>query len=187
MTRARFIAQAGIIAAVYAVLSVITMQVLQAFSWGPVQFRISEAFTVVAAFTPAAIPGLALGTALANLMNVSTLGPLAFLDVVFGSLATAAGAAWTWRFRSRRALALAGPVVFNALIVSAYLPLLVKGLGLYRIPLLGIDLEGMWVPMYLFGAGAIALGEAVVVYLVGWPLLAGLERIGLDRFAGRDV
>lgn len=185
VNRTRFIAQAGIIAAVYAVLTVLTMQVLQALSWGPVQLRLSEAFTVVAFFTPAAVPGLALGAALANLMNLGTMGPLALLDVVFGSLASAAGAAWTWRFRERTAVALMGPVIANALIVSAYLPWLVKGLGLYRVPFLGIDLDGRWVPMYLFGVITIAFGQAVVVYGLGWPLLAALRRLGLGDVAQR--
>lgn len=187
MTRTRFIAQAGVIAAVYAVLSVLTMQVLQVFSWGPVQLRLSEAFTVIAFFTPAGIPGLALGAALANLMNLPVLGPLALLDVVFGSLASAVGAAWMWRFRTRTALGLLGPIVSNALIVPAYLPWLVKGLGLYKVPLVGIDLEGMWVPMYLFGVAAVGIGQAVVIYGLGLPLLAALRRLGLKTAVGHDV
>lgn len=185
VTRTRFIAQAGIIAAVYAVLTVLTMQVFQSLAWGPVQLRLSEAFTVVAFFTPAGIPGLALGTALANLMNLGVLGPLALLDVVFGSVASALGAAWTWRFRRNTALGLLGPIIANALIVPAYLPWLVKGLGLYRVPILNIDLEGMWVPMYLFGGIAIAIGEAAVVYGLGWPLLTALRRLGLGDVVAR--
>ncbi len=187
VSRTRFIAQAGIIAAIHAVLTVLTMQVMQTLSWGPVQLRISEAFTVIAFFTPAAIPGLALGTALANLFNLPALGPLALLDVVFGSLATAAGAAWTWRFRRREACGLLGPVLANALIVSAYLPILVKGLGLYQVPLLGIDLEGMWLPMYLFGVAAVGIGEAVVVFGLGWPLLVALRRLGFQAMAGPEA
>lgn len=186
MSRTRFIARAGIIAAVYAVATVLIMQFMQALSWGPVQFRVSEAFTVVAFFTPAAVPGLALGTAIANLMNLPVLGPLALLDVVFGGLASALGASWTWRFRNRTALGLLGPVIANALIVPAYLPWLVKGLGLYKVPLIGLDLEGMWVPMYLFGVVAVGLGQAAVVYGLGWPLLTALRRLGLAEVAERD-
>lgn len=185
MSRSRYIAQAGVIAAVYAVLSVLTMQVMQYLSWGPVQLRLSEAFTVIAVFTPAAVPGLALGCLIANLMNLSVLGPLALFDVVFGSLASGVGAAWTWRFRDRTALALLGPVLSNALIVPAYLPWLVKGLGLYRLPFTGIDLEGMWVPMYLFGVVAVGLGQAVVVYVLGWPLLSALRRLRMPGLAER--
>jgi hypothetical protein len=99
------------------------------------------------------------------------------LDVVFGSLGTLIGAAWTWRFRRNTALGLAGPVVSNSLIVAAYLPWLVKGLGLYEVPILGVDLEGRWLPMYLFGVVAIGIGQAVVMYGLGWPLLAALKRL----------
>jgi len=179
VTRTRYIAQAGVIGAVYAGATIVTVQFLNVFALGPIQFRISEALTVVAFLTPAAIPGLAVGSVLANLYSFAVLGtPLALLDVVFGSLGTLIGAAWTWRFRSNTALGLAGPVVSNALIVAAYLPWLVKGLGLYEVPLLGVDLEGRWLPMYLFGVVTIGIGQAVVMYGLGWPLLAALRRLG---------
>ena len=41
--------------------------------------------------------------------------------------------------------------------------LLVSGLGLYKIPLLGIDLEGSWLAMYLFGFVTIAPAVARVM------------------------
>lgn len=180
MSRARLVAHAGVIAAVYAALTLATNLSLGFLSWGPVQFRVSEAVTVLALLTPAAVPGLALGSVVANLYNLVVTGnPLFLLDVVFGSLGTLVGAMWSWRFRSRTALALAGPVLANALIVPAYLPWLVEGLGLYQLPILGIDLEGQWLPMYLFGVAFVGLGEAVVVYGLGWPLLAALRRLGL--------
>jgi len=58
MSRTRYIAQAGVIAAVYCTLTLLTMQFFQGLAWGPIQLRISEAFTVIAMFTPAAVPGL---------------------------------------------------------------------------------------------------------------------------------
>ena len=178
MTRTRYIAQAGVIAAVYAGATILVVQFLSLLAVGPIQLRVSEALTVVAFFTPAAIPGLALGSVVANLYSFAVLGsPLALLDVVFGSLGTLIGAAWTWRFRRNTALGLAGPVVSNSLIVAAYLPWLVKGLGLYEVPILGVDLEGRWLPMYLFGVVAIGIGQAVVMYGLGWPLLAALKRL----------
>jgi uncharacterized membrane protein len=178
VTRTRYIAQAGVIAAVYAGATIVAVQFLNLLAVGPIQFRVSEALTVVAFFTPAAIPGLALGSVVANLYSFAVIGsPLALLDVVFGSLGTLIGAMWTWRFRNQTALGLAGPVVSNALIVAAYLPWLVKGLGLYEVPVLGVDLEGRWLPMYLFGVVTIGIGQAVVMYGLGWPLLAALKRL----------
>ncbi len=185
MRRTTYIAQAGVIAAVYAAFTLLVLQLPGQLGWGPVQFRVSEALSVLALITPSAIPGLAIGTLAANSFMVAQVGPLGLLDVVFGSLATLLGAAWSWRFRERRALALAGPVVANALIVPAYLPAMLVGLGFYRLPLLGLDLEGSWLAMYLFGVVSVGIGEAVVVYGLGWPLLAALERSGIKRLLGR--
>lgn len=174
--RSRFIAQAGVIAALYAVLTIIMLQMPGSLGWGLIQLRLSEALTVVAALTPAGIPGLWLGTLVANAFMVQQVGPIALLDVILGSTATLLGAVWTWRFRSRRPVALMGPVIFNALIVPAYLPAMLAGLGLYEVPLLGVDLEGSWLAMYAFGVVSVAIGQAIVVYGVGWPLLSVLER-----------
>lgn len=181
MTRSRYIAQAGMIAAVYAALTVLTMNLPFALGWGLIQFRISEAFTVVAFFTPAAIPGLTLGSVIANALNPQAVWPISGLDVVFGSLGTFLGAWWMWRFRRTTALALAGPVLANALIVPAYLPFLLAGLGLYEVPFVGWDLEGSWWGMYLLGVASVGIGQAVVVYTLGWTLLQALRRLGLSE------
>lgn len=181
MRRSAFIARAGVIAAVYAALTLLVLQLPSQLGWGLIQFRLSEALTVLATLTPAAIPGLALGTAVANGFMVAQVGPVAILDVLFGSLASLLGAAWTWRFRERTPVALLGPVLANALIVPAYLPVVLAGLGLYEIPVLGVDLEGHWLGMYLFGVVTVGVGQAVVVYGLGWPLLAALKRAGIAR------
>lgn len=175
---ARRVAEAGVIAATYAAATIVTLQLLQGLAWGPIQFRVSEALTVVALFTPSAIPGLTLGSVIANGYQFAATGnAFALLDVVFGSLATGLGAWWTWRFRARRGVALLGPVVANALIVPAYLPFVLKGLGLFVIPVLGIDLEKVgWVSMYLFGVVTVGIGEAIVVYGLGLPLALALRR-----------
>lgn len=171
------------IAAVYAVLTFVVIQ--NPIGWGPIQFRFSEAVTVLAVFTPAAVPGLALGSVIANSFMLATF-PLAWLDIVFGSLGTLLGALWSWRMRKNTPLALAGPVVANALIVPAYLPIMLKGLGFYKIPLLGLNLEGKWLAMYLFGVVTVGVGQAVVVYGLGLPLLVAMRRMGLaDRMGLR--
>ena len=182
-TRTSFVAQAGLIAALYAAATCAALLLLQGLAWGPVQFRISEAVCVLAVLTPAAIPGLTVGCALANLIAlvVNGTGALGLLDVVFGSLATLVGALWCWKMRSRPALALAGFVVANALIVPAYLPLMLQGLGFYTIPFTSIALDGAYVPMYLFGVAATGIGEALVMYVLGMPLLAALRKFGVNR------
>jgi uncharacterized membrane protein len=179
--RTRSIAQAGVLAAVYTALTLVVLQLPFQMGWGFVQFRPSEAVTVLALFTPAAVPGLALGAALANAFNLTQAGPAALLDVVFGGLATWLGAWWTWRFRTRTALALAGPVVANALIVPAYLPLMLSAMGISGVPFLGIGADTAWPVVYLAGVVTIGIGEAIVVYGLGWPLVAALRRLGLHR------
>jgi hypothetical protein len=179
--RARTVAQAGVIAAVYAALTLLVLQLPGQLGWGVIQFRPSEAVCVLALFTPAAVPGLTLGAALANLFNIGQAGPAAFLDVVFGSMGTLAGAIWTWRWRHRTALALAGPVVANALVVPAYLPFMFAAMGLTGVPFLGIGPETAWPVVYAAGVVTIGISQAVVVYGLGWPLAAALKRLGLGR------
>ena len=122
--RSSYVAQAGMIAAVYAAATLVALLLLQGLAWGPVQFRISEAVCVLAVLTPAAVPGLTVGCIVANLiaLAVNGTGALGLLDVVFGSLATFLGALWCWKMRERPKLALLGPVIANAVVVPAYLP-----------------------------------------------------------------
>lgn len=180
-----YVAQAGMIAAVYAAATLITLLALQGLAWGSVQFRISEAVCVLAVLTPAAVPGLTVGCIIANLMAlaINGTGALGMLDVVFGSLATFLGALWCWKMRERPKLALLGPVIANALIVPAYLPLLLQGLGYYTIPFTSIALDGLYLPMYLFGVVATGLGEALVIYVLGLPLLSALKRFDVVKKA----
>ncbi len=166
------------IAAAYAACTLVTMMFMGSLSWGPVQFRVSEALCVLALFTPAAVPGLTLGCIIANVANIalSGTGMLGMLDVVFGSLATFAGALFTWKMRRRPLVALAGPVLANALIVPAYLPLLLQGIGFYTIPFTSISLDGAYPLMYAFGLVATGLGEAVIMYVLGYPLSRSLAK-----------
>ncbi len=182
MSRSRYIAQAGIIGALYAAATLITMILLQGLAWGPVQFRISEALCVVAALTPASIPGLTVGCIIANVVNmvIAGTGALGLLDVVFGSFATFVGAVLCWNLRKHPALAIGSFVLANAIIVPAYLPILLQGLGYYTIPFTTISIDGAYLPMYLFGLIATGIGEAVVMYVLGLPLLMALKRANVD-------
>lgn len=172
------IARIGIIAAAYAAGTLVTVLFLGGLAWGPVQFRVSEALTVLALFAPEAIPGLTLGCVIANVANIalSGTGTLGLLDVVFGSFATFLGAFFTWKLRRHPALAVLGPVLANALIVPAYLPVMLSGLGFYTIPFTGVSLEGSYPLMYLFGLVTTGAGEAVVLYVLGLPLAHALMR-----------
>ena len=175
-SRTTAIARTGMIAAVYAAATLVALLALQGLAWGPVQFRISEAVCVLALLTPNAIPGLTIGCALANLiaLAINGTGALGLLDVVFGSLATCLGALWCWKMRGNPKIAVLGPVIANALIVPAYLPLLLQGIGFYTIPFTSISLDGSWGLMYLFGLVTTGAGEAVIMYVLGYPLQRSL-------------
>ena len=108
----RSLCVSALIAAAYAALTL----VLQPISYGAVQCRVSEAFTMLPVLLPQAIPGLAVGCLIANLMS-----PVGVLDIVFGTLATLLAAIGTRVFRKNMLLAAACPVVANGLIVGAVL------------------------------------------------------------------
>ena len=183
------IARIGMIAAAYAAASLATLMFLGGLAWGPVQFRVSEALCVLALFSADAVPGLALGCVIANLANIvlGGTGMLGMLDVVFGSLATLLGAAFTWRMRRRPAPALLGPVLANAIIVPAYLPIMLQGLGFYTIPFTSVALDGSYPLMFLFGLVSTGLGEAVVMYVLGLPFSRALARTPLASLGEASV
>ena len=85
-----YLTQAAVIAALYVVLC----EIFAPISFKNIQVRIAEGLTILPFFTPAAIPGLFVGCVLGNL-----LGGAVAPDIIFGSLATLAGAFFTWKLR----------------------------------------------------------------------------------------
>ena len=110
----RKIANAGLIAALYVVLTYVAASV--GLASGVIQVRISEALTILPVFTAAAVPGLTVGCVLANLLT-----GCAAWDVVFGSLATLIGAVGTRLMKKTPQLAWIPPVVANVAIVPIVL------------------------------------------------------------------
>ena len=80
---------AAMIAALYVVLTILSHAIGLASS--QIQIRLSEALAVLPFLTPAAIPGLFVGCILANIFTGALLP-----DIIFGSLATLAGAVGTY-------------------------------------------------------------------------------------------
>ena len=109
-TRVRFMTQAAMIAAIYVVLTIF----ISAFhlASGAIQIRISEALTILPAFTPAAIPGLFLGCLISNLITGAMLP-----DIIFGSLATLLGALGTYFLRKYKWAIPIPPILANVLII----------------------------------------------------------------------
>lgn len=144
----RGMALAGLVAAIYTTATLI----LPIPQYLGIQFRVAEAMTVLPFLFPEAIPGLAVGCFLANL-----LGSPILLDWVFGTLATLLAALWSRRMPNLYLAALP-PVVCNAVIVGAEIAWFVVQDG------------GAFWPAYGLNALTVGLGEAAACYILGVPL-----------------
>jgi uncharacterized membrane protein len=142
-----YLLRGALLAGLYVALTML----FQPISFGVVQFRISEILTVLPFFLPEAIPGLFVGCVISNLLGGN--GPL---DVIFGSLATLLAAYLTFRCR-KKWLAPLPPVLVNAVIVGAVLHFTLSW------PLIASMLS-------------VGLGQLVVCYVGGLPLLYLLDR-----------
>ena len=145
-----FLVHGALIAAVYVALTMMFAPI----SFGPVQFRISEALCILPFFTPAAVPGLFLGCLISNLLGTAVL-----MDVICGSIATLIGAAGSYAIRHHKRLVCLPPILANTLIIP-------------------------WVLRYAYGSPdlipfmmlTVGIGEILAVGVLGNGLLAILER-----------
>ena len=161
---------AAMIAALYTALTLIVAPI----SYGPLQFRISEALTVLPAVCPPAIIGLTLGCAISNIIGfVMGANPLGLVDAALGSVATLLAALVTayigkkCKGISLYLLAPLPPVIFNGLIVGAELAFLVMG--------------GFTPLNMLLSFCYVAFGELVVCYIGGNTLLKGGKKF-FDKY-----
>ena len=146
-----FMVQAAMIAAIYVVLTVL----FAPFSFGHIQLRLSEALTVLPYFTPAAIPGLAIGCLIGN-----TIGGAILPDIVFGSIASLIGAIITYLLRKQsKFLAPVGPIAANTVIVPFVL--------YYAY---GINLP---IPFQMLTVG---IGEIISCGVLGMVVLTSLQK-----------
>ena len=90
--KTRRLVRAALIAGIYVALCLIS----QPLAYGGVQFRISEALTLLPVFTPDAVWAVTLGCFLANLLSYSPW------DLLFGTAATLTAAVLTWKLRRFR-------------------------------------------------------------------------------------
>ncbi len=153
------IALAAVVGASYAVLTIL----LAPISYGAVQCRISEALCILPFFLPCTVWGLFAGCILANLITGNVF------DIVFGSLATFLAALITAHLgkKSRsigtELLACFQPVIFNAVIIGAVITRGYEGLSLFE----------HW-DVFALNMLWVGLGEALVLYALGFPLMRWL-------------
>ena len=159
----RKIALAAIVGAAYAALTL----GLAPISYGAVQFRVSEVLCILPYFLPCTTWGLFVGCAIANIMGGG------ILDIVFGSLATlgaALAAAWLGKREhtvGNSLLACLMPVLFNAVIVGAVVTAVFTVEGETINPFTHLSI-------YAATAASVGFGEAVVLFVLGFPLMRWL-------------
>lgn len=139
--------------AMIAGLYIVITYILAPISFGPLQFRAAEALTVLPILFPEAIPALFIGVLVSNIF-----GGLGLVDIIGGSLVTLIAAYFTYYFRSS-ILAYLSPIFLNGILISIYLK------ALFGLP-------------YWLTAIQIAASEAVVVFLIGYPLIQYLINRG---------
>lgn len=150
MNKTKKMVYGAVVAALYAVLTLAFAPI----SYGPVQFRISEALTVLPLLFDFAIPGLTIGCVVANF-----LGGFGLYDIVFGSLATLLGTMGTRLLRKKPLLAMLVPVLSNAIIVGSMLYVIVPDS-----------------PALLYNILTIGVGEFVICLGMGLPLYYVLKK-----------
>lgn len=145
----KYLVKAGAIASLYVVL----VLVFSFSSFGPIQFRVAEALTILPFFTSAAIPGLFVGCLIANI-----LGGAIIWDTIFGSLATLLAAYLSYKLRKKTWLVPIPPILINSVVVGILLKYA------YGIP------DGLMLLM-----GSVFLGQFVAVFGLGMILLNALK------------
>ena len=159
----KFLVHSAVIATLYVVLTYFQNILFPNSASMAIQFRASEALCVLAFFTPAAIPGLAIGCLL---FNVSFAGALP-LDFLVGALASGLSALAMWLLRkcAIKGFPLPGllmPAIFNAFLVGWELTFYVGG--------------AFWL-----NALYVATGEAAVLLTLGTGLYYTIKGRRLEQ------
>ena len=161
--KTQFLTRSALIATLYVALTYLQNILVPDTTSFAIQFRASEAMCVLALFTPAAIPGLALGC---FLYNFSYAGALP-LDMVVGTLATLLAVGGMYLVRNLKIkgypfFAMLLPAIFNGLLVGWELAVYIGG--------------GFWLNAFY-----VALGELAVLLTLGTGLYYCLRSGKLAR------
>lgn len=149
--KSAYIAQGALVAALYIILTLISN--LLGLASGIIQIRLSEALTLLPVFIPAAVPGLFVGCIISNLIT-----GCAMPDIIFGALATLAGAYGTYYLRRHRYLSSLPPILSNTIIIPWILSIV-------------YNFEGSIV----YFAATVFIGELISAGILGQLLIKVLE------------
>ncbi|MGI6577298.1 MAG: QueT transporter family protein [Eubacteriales bacterium] len=154
MIATRRLVISALVGAVYIALTLL----LAPISYGAVQFRVSEALTVLPYYIPSTAWGLFVGCLISNIFSPTA----SILDIVFGSLATLLAGYITSKLKSKL-LAPLPPVVINAIVIGAVLSYTTApGAVMAAFPAIALS---------------VGVGQFVVCYALGLPLLFALSKL----------
>ncbi len=160
-----FIVKAAVIAALYAGLTYVSNMLNLAY--GGVQIRFSEALTILATISPAAIPGLEIGCFLSNLGS-----PYGIIDIICGTIATYFASLLSYRtrnikFKDLPVLSTLFPVIINSIVIGIETTFFMP--------------DGFKIQAFFINALQIAVGQLLMCCGLGLPLYRVIKKTGLDR------
>ena len=164
------LAVGAVIAALYVALTYTQEAIFPNSTSMAVQFRLSEALTMLCVFTPAAIPGLTIGCLFANLISVSALP----VDMVMGTFASFLACLCIYKTRN---------ITFRGVpYLSALMPAIFNGI------IIGLEIEIFFIEgpfnflSFLTQAGCVALGELVVCLTLGLLLVKTIKNKNFEKY-----
>ncbi len=160
------ITRAGIVGGLYVILSLITFPVASS----GIQFRASEALTLLPLFFPETIFGVFVGCALSNLITGCLLW-----DIILGSLVTLISAVITFGV---------GKIFKNSalrIIFGGLAPVL---LNAFILPVVWLLCYGNLEYVYLLQALFLLVGQSLSVYGLGTPVYLSVKSLKDKGFSG---
>ncbi len=158
MSKSKRFARAGVIAGLYATMSLIAFPI----SSGAVQVRLSESLTLLALVYFEAVPALAVGCVLSNLIT-----GCAPWDIVLGSCITLLSAFLTF------AVGKLVKATLLKIIIGGFFPVI---LNATLLPLIWITCYGNLEYMYAVQFLLLFIGQGLSVYALGTPLYIQVEK-----------
>lgn len=149
--------RAGIIAAAYVALTLIVLPVAS----GAIQFRPSEALTILPLFFIEAIPALFVGCLIANIIAGCTIA-----DILLGSLVSLIAATITY---------IVGRVIKNHILkvfVGGLAPIVLNAIFL---PLIWL-IYGALAHLYILEVCFLLVSQSVAIYVLGFPLYFAMKK-----------
>jgi len=162
-----FLVEASVIAALYIVLCFTQELILPSSATGAIQVRIAEVLSVLVCFTPAAIPGLAVGCFVTNLLTVGVIPT----DLILGTLATVLASLTGYCLRNVKlfnipVLTLFMPVIFNAVIIGLEIEI--------------FYIEGAFTFLgFLLQSSLVGIGELIACVGLGIPLYLVINKLNI--------